>query len=165
MVRQRHRGSAGAGEQASRPLDEVDHAIVAALRADGRLSMIELAQRVGISRGNAYARFERLRRDGVILGFTARVDPRRLGLTVAAYVNLRVEQDEWRTVRGRLRAMPEVEHVALVAGGSDFMVLVRARDVEDLREVVLERLRRVAGVRSTLTTLILDEAAGDPPPA
>jgi DNA-binding Lrp family transcriptional regulator len=55
------------------------------------------------------------------------------------------------------------EHVALVAGGSDFMALVRARDVEDLREVVLERLRRVAWARSTLTTLILDEAAGGHP--
>jgi DNA-binding Lrp family transcriptional regulator len=154
----RRRPSPGEAGQGDRPLDEVDHAILAALRADGRLSMIELAQRAGISRGSAYTRFERLRREGVIKGFTARLDPRRLGLTVAAYVNLNVVQDEWRAVRGHLLAMSEVEHVALVAGRSDFVVLVRARDVEDLREVVIERLHKVPGVRSTLTTLILDEA-------
>lgn len=161
MASRRGSSQGGAG-QADRPLDDVDHAIVAALRADGRLSMIELAQRAGISRGSAYTRFERLRREGVIKGFTARVDPRRLGLSVAAYVNLRVVQDEWRAVRGHLLTMSEVEHVALVAGRSDFVVLVRAKDVEDLREVVLDRLRKVPGVRSTLTTLVLDEATPEP---
>src|ERR671914_512512 len=118
----------GPDGQTARTLDAVDRAIIDTLRADGRIPMIELAERVGISRGNAYLRLDRLRRDGVITGFAAVVDPRRLGLGVAAYVNLKVEQHDWREVRQRLLALPEVEHVALLAGDSDFVVLVRAPD-------------------------------------
>jgi DNA-binding Lrp family transcriptional regulator len=147
----------GADGQTARPLDAVDRAVVQALCDDGRIAMIELAQRVGVSRGNVYQRYERLRREGVIQGFTARVDPRRLGLAVAAYVSLKVEQDAWRDVRERLLALPEIEHVALTAGDSDFVVLVRARDMHGLRDVILDRLRQVPGVRTTFTTLILDE--------
>jgi DNA-binding Lrp family transcriptional regulator len=144
-------------EQTARPLDEVDRAMLRVLCDDGRVSMLELANRLGISRGNAYARFERLRRDGVLAGFTARVDTRRLGLTVAAFVNVRIEQQSWQTIRKQLLAIDEVEYAALTTGGSDFVVLVRAASVETLRDVVLERLRQVPGVRTTFTTLILDE--------
>ncbi len=144
-------------EHSARPLDAVDRAMLRALRADGRISMLELANKLGISRGNAYTRFERLRRDGILAGFTARIDPRRLGLTVAAFVNLRIEQQSWQAVRDHLLTIEEVEYVALTTGGPDFVVLVRAPSVESLRDVVLDRLRRVPGVHSTFTTLILDE--------
>jgi DNA-binding Lrp family transcriptional regulator len=144
-------------EQTARPLDDVDRAMLRVLCEDGRISMLELASRLGISRGNAYARFERLRRDGVLAGFTARVDVRRLGLTVAAFVNVRIEQQSWQTIRKQLLAIEEVEYAALTTGGSDFVVLVRAANVETLRDLVLDRLRSVPGVRTTYTTLILDE--------
>jgi DNA-binding Lrp family transcriptional regulator len=147
----------GSSEQTARPLDAVDRAIIETLRSDGRIAMIDLAEQVGISRGNAYLRLDRLRRDGVIAGFAAVIDPRRLGLGVAAYVNLKVEQHDWRDVRQRLLALPEVEHIALLAGDSDFVVLVRAPDIQSLRDLVLDRLGTVAGVKSTFTTLILDE--------
>ena len=147
----------GSSEQTARPLDAVDRAIIETLRSDGRIAMIDLAEQVGISRGNAYLRLDRLRRDGVIAGFAAVIDPRRLGLGVAAYVNLKVEQHDWRDVRQRLLALPEVENVALLAGDSDFVVLVRAPDIQSLRDLVLDRLGTVAGVNSTFTTLILDE--------
>jgi DNA-binding Lrp family transcriptional regulator len=148
---------AALSEQSARPLDALDRAMLQVLRGDGRISMLELANRLGISRGNAYNRFERLRRDGVLAGFTARVDPARLGLTVAALVSLRTEQQSWQATRDHLLALEEVEYVALTTGGPDFVVLVRAPSVESLRDVVLDRLRRVPGVHSTLTTLILDE--------
>ena len=144
-------------EHSARPLDDIDRAMLRVLCEDGRISMLELATRLGISRGNAYARFERLRRDGVLAGFTARIDVRRLGLTVAAFVNVRIEQQSWQTIRKQLLAIEEVEYAALTTGGSDFVVLVRAANVETLRDVVLDRLRSVPGVRSTYTTLILDE--------
>jgi DNA-binding Lrp family transcriptional regulator len=148
--------------QTPRPLDAIDRAILRVVRDDGRVTMIDLAERVGISRGSASARFERLRQDGVIEGFSARLAPRRLGLTAAAFVNLRVEQGAWRKVREALLAIPQVEQVSLVTGGSDFVVLVRAADVDSLRDLVLDRLRRVPGVRSTFTTVILDQSSRGP---
>jgi len=165
MINRGRREEAVAG-QSARPLDPIDQAMLATLRRDGRISMLELANKLGISRGNTYARLERLRRDGIIAGFTARIDPRRLGLTVAAFVNLRIEQQSWQAVRDHLLTIEEVEYVALTTGGPDFVVLVRAPSVESLRDVVLDRLRRVPGVYSTLTTLILDEhpkSVGLPP--
>jgi DNA-binding Lrp family transcriptional regulator len=155
----------GAGHSAGATLDAIDRRLVQELRADGRIAMVELAARLGISRGNAYFRYDRLRREGVLRGFTALVDPRRLGLPVAAFVSLKVAQDGWRPVSERLLALPEVEHVALTSGEYDFIVLVRAPDVAALRDLVLDRLRGVPGVHSTHTTMILDEWNPAGPPA
>ncbi|AIJ23756.1 Lrp/AsnC family transcriptional regulator [Amycolatopsis methanolica] len=88
-------------------LDDVDRRIVAELRADGRLSVRAIAERVRISRANAYARLERLPARGVITGFTATADPVKIGLTTSAYVSLTVRQNGWRDLKERLRTIPE----------------------------------------------------------
>src|ERR1700760_261988 len=98
------------------PLDEIDRKILAELTADGRMSMRTLAQRVHISRANAYARVERLREANVIRGFRADVDPVAYGLGTSAYVTVNLRQTEWRGVRGKLRALPRGVHVAPVGG-------------------------------------------------
>lgn len=141
-------------------LDDIDRAIIRELTVDGRLSIRTLAERVRISRTNAYARFERLMADGVITGFTARVDPVRAGLGTTAYVLISTDQNAWREVSNELREMPYVQHVALVGGDVDMMVLVRAPDNAALRDIVLSRVHAVAGVRSTRTWLVFEETAG-----
>jgi DNA-binding Lrp family transcriptional regulator len=148
-----HPGSAGRG------VDEVDRRIVAALRADGRLSVRALAERVNISRAAAHARLQRLTAAGVITGFTATVDPVRVGLGTSAYVTMSVRQHVWRDLRERLRAIPEVAHMALVGGEFDVILLVRAADNDALRRVVLERLQAIPGVLSTRTSLIFEDIA------
>src|SRR5206468_11329225 len=84
---------AGPGQMVVAPaLDEIDRQIVEALARDGRLSIRALADQVHISRANAYARVERLTTTGVITGFTATVDPLKLGLATSAYVTLSLRQ-------------------------------------------------------------------------
>ena len=139
-------------------LDEIDRRILRELESDGRLSGRALAERVTISRANAYARFERLVADGVITGFTARVDPLKVGLTTSAYVAMTVRQHNWRDLQAALRAIPEVRHMALVGGEFDVMLLVRAADNNALRRVVLEQLQTIPGVLSTKTFLIFEDA-------
>jgi DNA-binding Lrp family transcriptional regulator len=151
------------GRSAARPLDEVDRAVLAELVRDGRVSIRTLAERVHVSRANAYARVDRLVRDGVITGFGARVDPERAGLGTSAFVLLSMEQNAWREVSRQLRTLPYVEHVALVGGDFDALALVRAPDNAALRHVVLERIQDVAGVKATRTWLIFDEADGPGP--
>ena len=141
-------------------LDDTDRRIIAALEADGRLSGRALAERVTISRANAYARLERLVADGVITGFTATVDPLKVGLTTSAYVTLSVRQNSWRDLREQLREIPEVRHMALMGGEFDVMLLVRAADNDALRRVVLEQLQAIPGVLATRTFLIFEDAAG-----
>ncbi len=139
-------------------MDDTDRQIVEALHADGRLSMRALAERLHISRASAYARVSRLERDGVITGYAAIVDPVRYGYALSAYVYLDIAQRSWKSVRGQLLAIPEVDHVALVSGEHDIALRVHARDAVDLRDVVLTRLQEIPEVRATQTVLIFEEA-------
>jgi DNA-binding Lrp family transcriptional regulator len=148
-------GSAPDGRSAE--LDATDHAIVAALRAEGRLSMRALAEQLHISRAGAYARTERLHRLGVITGYTATVDPQKVGYGLTAYVYLKISQHSWKSVRHQIMATPEVEHAALVSGENDLVLLVRTVDAVSLRELVLDRLQAMPDVLSTQTVLIFDE--------
>ncbi|GLJ74791.1 transcriptional regulator [Leifsonia poae] len=140
-----------------RRMDEIDSRIVDALRADGRASITAVADAAHVSRANAYTRLARLLDEGVITGFTAKVDPARSGRGSSAYVTMRVEQSSWHELRDRLRSIPEVEHFALVGGDFDVILLVRARDNEDLRRVVLEELPAIPSVRDTKTSLIFED--------
>lgn len=139
-------------------MDETDELIVEALRANGRLSMRALAERLHISRASAYARVARLERDGVITGYAAVIDPIRYGYALSAYVYLDITQRSWKSVRGQLLSMPEVDHVALVSGAHDILLRVRARDAVSLRDVVLTRLQEIPEIRATQTVLIFEEA-------
>ncbi len=139
-------------------MDDTDRLIVEALRADGRMSMRALADLIHISRASAYARVARLERDGVITGYAALIDPVRYGYALSAYVYLDIAQRSWKSVRGQLLSMPEVDHVALVSGAHDILLRVRARDAVSLRDVVLTRLQEIPEVRSTQTVLIFEEA-------
>jgi len=146
----------GSGTQLPQ-LDDVDRAIVTALREDGRFSMRALAARLHISRAGAYLRVQRLEEAGVITGYTAQVDPQRYGYGLAAYVHLKIAQPSWKPLRARLMTIPEVEHAALVSGDTDIVLLVRTRDIAALRDLVLNTFQSMSEVRSTQTVLIFDE--------
>src|SRR6266702_5000602 len=139
-------------------MDDTDRQIVEALRADGRMSMRALADLIHISRASAYARVARLERESAITGYAAIIDPVRYGYALSAYVYLDIAQRSWKSVRGQLLRMPEVDHVALVSGAHDILLRVRARDAVSLRDVVLTRLQEIPEVRATQTVLIFDEA-------
>lgn len=143
-------------------VDATDRRILDLLRADARMSMRDVAAQVGVSRANAYARVDRLRRDGVITGFTVAVDPQRLGVGISAYVSVKIQQQSWKAVRGRLARLPQVEHVALVSGDYDLVLLVRVTDAVELRDVVLEELQAIPEVTGTQTVFILDEVRPGP---
>ncbi len=144
----------------SRDLDEVDLRILAALRADGRMSMRTIAEVVHISRAAAHARVARLERHGVIRGYAAQVDPEGLGLSVSALIQLRIAQHSWKDVRAAIEAIPEVWQATLVSGDHDIVLLVRTPDAASLRDLVLDRLQALPGVRTTHTILVLDEVGG-----
>src|SRR5262245_40538125 len=110
-------------------LDGVDASLVRELVADGRLSMNELAARTGVSRATAYSRVERLRRDGVITGFTATVDPGLVGYGVTALILLNVRQSDWRAARDAFLAIPGLSYLAMTSGAFDMAMVVRAPDV------------------------------------
>ncbi len=140
-------------------LDATDRQVVKELRADGRLSVSELAGRANVSRATAYQRLARLQETGVIRRFTVDVDHRKLGLPIAALVLVNVVQHSWRGVGERLRRLPGVEWLALSTGSFDYVLLVRAPDIDHLRDVILEGLQSMPEVQSAQTLLLLDEPA------
>jgi DNA-binding Lrp family transcriptional regulator len=140
-----------------RQIDDVDRAMIASLRNDARISLTDLATAVSISRSTAHARLQRLLDDNVITGFSATIDPQAVGLGVAAMVFIDIEQHDWRALRAEMAAVPGVEYLAMCAGRFDLMLIARAESIPALRDVLLERIQRIEGVRSTETVVILDE--------
>lgn len=138
-------------------LDDIDRRIVDELRADGRLSIRELAARIHVSRATAHTRLTRLHDTGVITGYRAVVDPAALGLDVVALVLLNVDQHAWRHVRDRLLEVEGLEYLAFTTGGFDLAAVVRTTDIAHLRDVVLVQIQAIAEVRNTQTIFVLDE--------
>lgn len=148
------------GGEPAQPPDEVDRKILDVLVRDGRTSIRTLADRVHISRSNAYARVERLLRDGVITGFRAQVAPEPAGLGTSAYIGITIQQNTWREVSAQLARVRYLEHAALLGGDHDVLALVRAPDNAALRDVVLSRIQGIPGVLSTRTWLVFEEFDG-----
>jgi DNA-binding Lrp family transcriptional regulator len=151
-----------ADQPAGRQIDGVDRALIAAVSQDARISLTDLADRINVSRSTAHTRLQRLRDENVITGFTATVDPKALGLGVAALVFIDIEQHDWRTLRAELAAIPGVEYLAMCAGRFDLMLIARAADIPALRDVLLGQIQRIPGVRSTESVVILDEIRSSP---
>ncbi|WP_441349118.1 Lrp/AsnC family transcriptional regulator [Streptomyces sp. NTH33] len=155
-------GSPNGAVPPPRPLDAIDQDILRMLQTDGRASIRSVAERVHVSRANAYARINRLVEDGVIRGFGARVDHERAGQGTSAYITLKIVQNTWRTVREQLRQLPGASHIALVGGDFDVLLLVHTPDNRALRELVLTRLQAIPEVLSTRTLLVFEEEDLEP---
>jgi DNA-binding Lrp family transcriptional regulator len=144
-------------------LDDIDRRILAELTLDSRISMRALADKVHISRAHAYVRIDRLVTEGIIRGFTVRIDHEKAGLSTSALVALSIRQDSWRGVADDLRTMPYIDNFALLGGTFDVLVVVRVPDNRTLRHVVLERLQSIDGVQATTTWMVFEEEAGTGP--
>lgn len=145
--------------------DAVDVALLRALRDDGRRSVTSLATLLHLSRSAVHARLDRLEEAEILTGFSPRVDPAKLGSSIAAFVLLSAGPGarlELEPLRDQLLALPHVEYAALVTGEADVLLLVRATDLDELRRFLLEELRGVTGLRGTLTLLVLDEVIRRP---
>jgi Lrp/AsnC family transcriptional regulator, leucine-responsive regulatory protein len=119
-------------ENATVGLDALDSKILAALQEDGRLTNVELAERVGLSPSPCLRRVRRLEEDGYIAGYKARVDRRRLGLGMTIFVGVKVDGHRDANARAFQEAMqmlPEVVACHMVSGEADFLLEVVVADL------------------------------------
>lgn len=136
-------------------LDPIDHLILTLLRENARRSLADMGARVGLSAPAVKRRIDRLEEDGVVLGYTTRVDQAKLGLPLEAFAELRFDGDtRVAEIAGVARDMPEVLTVFTTAGDPDALVHMRVRDVGHLTTVV-DRLRRSGKVTGTKTLMVL----------
>lgn len=139
----------------TRPLDDpTDQAIAAALVADGRATLKALAEVSGLSVSAVQARVRRLEADGIIAGYSARIQPERIGLPLAAFVAITpLDPEHEYDIPERLAGLSEIEDCHSVAGEDSFVLFVRVASPTAL-EALIRDIRRRANV-STRTTVVL----------
>jgi len=129
-------------------MDETDSALLAALAADASQSTSALARSLGLARSTVQARIEKLKRAGVIAGFTIRLGAEVSRRRIRATVLLQIEPRSTATVLSRLKSMPEVESCATTTGRVDLILSVAAEDTERL-DTILDRIGAIPGVTDT----------------
>lgn len=140
-------------------LDRLDARILAELQTDGRRSVVELGERVGLTGTPCARRVRQLEQSGVILGYAAILDPRRLGLNVQAFVQVKLERHTDENVdqfQRELAALEQVVSCFATTGEYDFMLQVVAPDLEALSALVLKKLLKISCVRDVHSSIVLD---------
>jgi len=139
-------------------LDKFDFAILHALQQDARASLHEISAQVGLSSTPCWNRIKRLEADGVILGYTVRIDPAKIGLmdTVIVQVTLESHNDEMLYKFGQaLDEIPEVLEAFLVSGSYDYYIRLVVRDTRDYERLLRERLYKIPGIRHSISSFVL----------
>lgn len=140
-------------------IDQFDRKIIAALRQDGRMSVTELARRVGLSKTPCQVRLKRLIEQGVIRGFRAVIDPASLGLEHIAFTEVKLSDTREAALgafRAAVLAIPEVEECHMIASSFDYLLKVRTADIRRYREVLGERISSLPHVASTSTFVAME---------
>jgi Lrp/AsnC family leucine-responsive transcriptional regulator len=133
-------------------LTSIDWSILEALRANARISMVELAEQVHLSRPAVTQRVRRLEKAGIITGYRADIDWERLGFGIKAIVHLRSGYRNHEDVVQAITRIPEVAQVHITAGETFLTLMMYARDIEHLREAVKGLLR----YGDTTTAIVYD---------
>lgn len=143
-------------------LDALDRAIIAALVADGRLSQVELAERVPLSATAIARRIRALEEAGVIEGYSARVSRKALGLTMMAIVQIGLKSQNEELLAAFEKAAvaaPSVVACHMMSGDDDYVLTVLARDLPDFERIHKEQLSRLPGVARLRSSFALREVA------
>ena len=139
-------------------LDKFDLAILAMLQRDSRASLQKISARVGLTSTPCWARIKRMEAEGVIQGYTVRIDPAALGFseTVIVQVTLESHTDETLFEFGKaLEEIPEVLEAYLVSGDYDYYIRIAVRDTRDYERLLRERLYRIPGIRHSKSSFVL----------
>jgi Lrp/AsnC family leucine-responsive transcriptional regulator len=135
-------------------LDSFDRKILAVVAAEGRISVTDLAGRIGLSKSPTQTRLKRLEEQGIIKGYRAMLDPIQLGREHVAFVEIRLSDTREKALTAfntAVLAIPEIEQAYLIAGNFDYLLKVRVQDMSSYRQVLAEKLSTLPHVASTST--------------
>ncbi len=152
------------GAIGSSSLDQFDRSILQVLAAEGRISITELARRIGLSKSPTQARLRRLEQAGYIRGYRALLDPIRLGLDHVAFVEVRLHDTREAALEAFNRAVatiPEIEQAHLIAGNFDYLLKVRTQDMAGYRAVLAEKISTLPHVSNTSTYVAMQAVKED----
>jgi Lrp/AsnC family leucine-responsive transcriptional regulator len=141
-------------------LDDTDRKLLQLLQKDGRMSNVELARQANLSQAATHERVRRLQRDGVIEGFTALLNPEKLERGLLVFVELvldRTNNNLFREFAEAVKYRPEILECHMVAGGFDYLIKARVRDMTAYRSFLGETLSLLPGIRQTHTYAVMEE--------
>jgi Lrp/AsnC family leucine-responsive transcriptional regulator len=141
------------------PLDNIDRRILAALQADGRLTNLELAERIGLSPSPCLRRVRRLEDSGMIEGYGARLNRQKVGLGLTVFITVSMERNrdiDATKFREAVFLMPEVISCYITSGDHDFLLEVVVPDLIEYRRFAMEKLPKVPGVQSIHSSFAID---------
>jgi DNA-binding Lrp family transcriptional regulator len=144
-------------------VDDIDRAILELLAADARITNQRLADRIGVAPSTALSRLRALRERGVIRGFHAELDLAALGRPLQALIAVRLAvhaREQIDAFTAAVRELPGVLMVFHLAGATDYLVWVAARDAQDLRDFVVDHLATHSAVSHAETSLIYEHSRG-----
>jgi Lrp/AsnC family leucine-responsive transcriptional regulator len=141
-------------------LDRTDLKILDILQRQGRISMTDLAEQIGLSTSPCSERVRRMEREGVISGYYARVDPRAVGKTLLVFVEIKLSSksgDVFDQVKKELLHVPEVMECHLVSGGFDYLVKARLRAMSDYRSLLGNLLKKLPVTAESHSYVVMEE--------
>ncbi|MGB9733840.1 MAG: Lrp/AsnC family transcriptional regulator [Conexivisphaera sp.] len=143
-------------------LDELDLKILQELVTDSSQSIPKLSKKIDVNTSVVYSRIKRLVRRGIIKRFTVEVDESQLGYTVSAYVGVNTDSRKRESVRAGIMGIPEVRELAEVTGRFDFLVFLRAKGLEELHNVISQKIGMIDGVEHTETFISMRQESKNP---
>lgn len=144
----------------NRPLDKIDQNILKILQTDGRVSNVKLAQDINLSPTPCLERVKRLEKDGYIKGYVALLDSDLLGAALVAFIEVSLDRTTTKALddfRQAVLVMEEVQECHMVAGGFDYLIKVRTRDMNQYRKFLGEKLSMMPHISSTHTYVVMEE--------
>lgn len=139
-------------------LDEIDRSILRELQADGRLSVQELSERVGLSPSPCSRRVKRLEESGIIRGYAALLDEAKLGFAVSVFVSVKLDKQVDHALQNFERnviSCPEVVDCWLMTGTRDYLIRIATADLVEFEEFLTSRLTKIDGVASIESSIPL----------
>ena len=143
---------------ANSTLDDIDHKILDALQQNCRITLAELSERVGLSQSPCLRRWKRLEADGLIIGYTAQLDMRKLGRKITAFVQMRLSNHQAATIAAfeqTMRQMSQVKECFLMTGQRDYFLRVQVDDLEAYDSFVKSCLQKIDQIASIDTSFAL----------
>lgn len=141
-------------------LDAIDRRIIAELQSDGRMTVQQLADRVGLSASPCARRVRLLEQAGVIKGYVAVIDQAQIGLPISAFASIKLarqHEEDLDSFAAAVSRWPEVVDCYLMTGQRDYLMRIVVRDLEAYERFLKEKLTRLANVASIETSFALGQ--------
>ena len=143
-----------------RTLGKLDRKILRILQEDGRISMKDLSEQVGLSITPAIERVKRMERDGVITGYHARINPPALGAKLLVFVEITLNTKSasmFEQFRREVLRIPEVQECHLVSGDFDYLIKARIHEMAEYRKLLGEMLLQLPGAAQSKSYVVMEE--------